>query len=307
MTVEKLEKDIKLVQECIAHWDRVIQGVDRPNAQSCSLCREYLNADEGSCKKCPICEETGRTGCHRTPYHEALAEYHMAPSWTTDRKRMRSFLVNLEIKLQRKLSGAKSHLHSEKPDMRISKLDKDIRLLDECIIHWHAVLKGEEEPSGSKCALCREYSELSSCNGCPIQESTGRPACYGTPYYDARMEHRNRSPNTTARNNMINFLTSLQEALLLERHAGVPKKLDYLPAPAKPSIDWKAVAPQYKYLARDKNGRAYLYKDAPFTGAITWLPSRTDPTFNISLTDAFVSYLPGDCDWKDSLVERPEE
>lgn len=116
MTIEKLQKDIKLVQECIMHWDRVIQGVDRPNVQSCSLCREYLlNAGMDSCKKCPIYEETGQTVCSGTPYQEALAEYYNSSS-VSERTRMRDFLRELESTLQQKLYEARKQLFVERPE-----------------------------------------------------------------------------------------------------------------------------------------------------------------------------------------------
>lgn len=144
MTVEKLKKDVKLVRECIVHWDRVIQGVDRPNAQSCSLCQEYLlNAGMDSCKKCPIYEETGQTVCSGTPYPEAFSEYYNSSS-VSERTRMRDFLWELEEKLQQKLHEARKHLFVEKPDTRIHKLDKDIKPSIDQKGEWEMTTEREE-------------------------------------------------------------------------------------------------------------------------------------------------------------------
>lgn len=76
-----------------------------------------------------------------------------------------------------------------------------------------------------------------------------------------------------------------------------------VPQPAKkPSIDWSHVAPQYKWLARDSDGAAYVYVSKPCVGdADMWATSVHDHL----RTTGFASYSPGDCDWKDSLVERP--
>jgi hypothetical protein len=72
----------------------------------------------------------------------------------------------------------------------------------------------------------------------------------------------------------------------------------------KPSIDWSHVAPQYKWLAQDENGRAWLYSDvAPYydVGNKYW-SSDARPVG----ARAFSSFQLGTCNWKDSLVERPE-
>lgn len=70
----------------------------------------------------------------------------------------------------------------------------------------------------------------------------------------------------------------------------------------KPSIDWSCVAPEFKFLARDKHGSAYIYVIRPKLGDAIWLNKGT-----CGHATAFASYQPGDCDWKDSLVERPAD
>ena len=71
----------------------------------------------------------------------------------------------------------------------------------------------------------------------------------------------------------------------------------------KPSIDWSHVAPGYKWLARDEDGRSYLFDDKPTIRISVWLAC---DGIDYAHPDGFASYAPGTCDWKDSLVERPE-
>ena len=72
----------------------------------------------------------------------------------------------------------------------------------------------------------------------------------------------------------------------------------------KPSIDWSHVAPEYQWLARDANGRGFLYEDAPrlISEGGVWA---TSPCY--LLARHFASYTPGTCDWRESLVQRPED
>jgi hypothetical protein len=69
----------------------------------------------------------------------------------------------------------------------------------------------------------------------------------------------------------------------------------------KPSIDWSHVAPKWRWLARDADDDAFLYKEKPYALHSKWSSSK-----EIRRADTFASYTPGTCDWKDSLVERPE-
>ena len=68
----------------------------------------------------------------------------------------------------------------------------------------------------------------------------------------------------------------------------------------KPSIDWNHVSEDFKYLAMDEDGECYLYTDKPRQGEWQW-------TTNLPCTPAFhfASFTPGTCDWRGSLVERP--
>jgi hypothetical protein len=69
----------------------------------------------------------------------------------------------------------------------------------------------------------------------------------------------------------------------------------------KPSIDWTQVTPNFKWLAQDGYGSAYLYENQPESGHAMWKTPG-----EIHEVRAFVSYDPGDCDWRDSLIQRPE-
>lgn len=76
------------------------------------------------------------------------------------------------------------------------------------------------------------------------------------------------------------------------------------PAPAltKPSIDWSHVAPEYRWLAVDDDAEAWLFDAEPEIEGGAWYSDGTDD----AIAAAFTSYVPGTCDWRDSLVERPE-
>ena len=76
----------------------------------------------------------------------------------------------------------------------------------------------------------------------------------------------------------------------------------YRVAVTKPSIDWSHVAPQFKWMATDDSGETWLYDDHPEILGKIWVFNGLD-CFEI---DAFASFTPGTCDWKDSLVQRPE-
>ena len=73
--------------------------------------------------------------------------------------------------------------------------------------------------------------------------------------------------------------------------------------PKKPSINWEHVDEKFKWLATNMDGGPWLYECKPTTGdANLWLPSKGE-SFKIS---GLASYVPGTCDWEDSLVKRPE-
>jgi len=73
------------------------------------------------------------------------------------------------------------------------------------------------------------------------------------------------------------------------------------PEPLIPdSINWDHVAPEWKFMARDKDRDAWLFDILP--------NERDDAWWGRDFTRArhFASYRRGTVDWKDSLVRRPE-
>ena len=79
-----------------------------------------------------------------------------------------------------------------------------------------------------------------------------------------------------------------------------PYPVEVIKSLTKPSIDWSHVSSEYNYLVQDSDGEGYLCGEEPSRVKSGW--NAGSP--NISAT-AFTSYDPGTCDWKDSLVKRP--
>ena len=80
-----------------------------------------------------------------------------------------------------------------------------------------------------------------------------------------------------------------------------PHPVEVVKSVTKPSIDWSHVSPEYNHLAQDASGAGFLYCEEPYRMNTTW--GLESPYIRAS---TFTSYVPGTCDWKDSLVERPE-
>ena len=81
-----------------------------------------------------------------------------------------------------------------------------------------------------------------------------------------------------------------------------PHPVEVVKAITKPSIDWSHVSPEYNYLAQDSSGQGYLCGKKPHRMDYAW---DMGPSPYIRAT-TFTSYEPGACDWKDSLVKRPD-
>ena len=83
-----------------------------------------------------------------------------------------------------------------------------------------------------------------------------------------------------------------------------PYPVEIVKKVTKPSINWDHVAPKYKYFSEDSEGNAFLYEEEPYvaTGASAWYAQSDE----VVEANGFASYVKGTCDWKDSLVERPE-
>jgi hypothetical protein len=70
----------------------------------------------------------------------------------------------------------------------------------------------------------------------------------------------------------------------------------------KPSINWEHVRDEYKFLAQDVTGSAWLYIEEPTPDEVYW---RAEAGVYVN-ANSYASYIPGNCDWKDSLVKRPD-
>lgn len=74
------------------------------------------------------------------------------------------------------------------------------------------------------------------------------------------------------------------------------------PAPLVPdTIDWSHVAPEWKWMARDEDGEAYLYKTEPEV-----ISSGFYAVGDMATAWDYASCRRGTVAWQDSLVERPE-
>ena len=80
-----------------------------------------------------------------------------------------------------------------------------------------------------------------------------------------------------------------------------PHPVEVVKVATKPSIDWNHVSPEYNYLTQDSNGQGYLCGKKPQRMDYAW-DMRPSPYIRAT---TFTSYVPGTCDWKDSLVKRP--
>ena len=79
-----------------------------------------------------------------------------------------------------------------------------------------------------------------------------------------------------------------------------PYPVEVIKSLTKPSIDWSHVSAEYNYLAQDENGDGYLCGKNPHRMSMAW--SMETPYIRAT---RFTSYVPGTCDWEDSLVKRP--
>ena len=79
-----------------------------------------------------------------------------------------------------------------------------------------------------------------------------------------------------------------------------PYPVEVIKSVTKPSIDWSHVSSEYNYLAQDSNGDGYLCGKNPHRMSMAW--SMETPYIRAT---RFTSYVPGTCDWEDSLVKRP--
>lgn len=85
---------------------------------------------------------------------------------------------------------------------------------------------------------------------------------------------------------------------------------DYRVKPATPDrIDWSAVKPEFRYMARDEDGKIFVFTIKPTIGKEQW--NNFDKNGNIGIAiqvDRILSSCtPGDADWTESLVSREGE
>ena len=79
-----------------------------------------------------------------------------------------------------------------------------------------------------------------------------------------------------------------------------PYPVEIVKAVTKPSIDWSHVSSEFNYLVQDSDGEGYLCSEKPSRVKSGWIAG--SPSISAI---PFSSYVPGTCDWEDSLVKRP--
>ena len=86
-----------------------------------------------------------------------------------------------------------------------------------------------------------------------------------------------------------------------------PYPVEIIKKVAKPSINWEHVDSKFKYLAEDPCGAAFVYEEKPFVAEAGWAAfSSKGEHVEVAEVYMFASYVKGICDWKESLVKRPE-
>ncbi len=78
----------------------------------------------------------------------------------------------------------------------------------------------------------------------------------------------------------------------------------YRVKPRKPSINWDHVGPKFNWLAINDEGDGVLFDKEPCRTHIGW--GLDEGFYHSVIGCTFASFDPGNCDWKDSLVERPK-
>ena len=71
-------------------------------------------------------------------------------------------------------------------------------------------------------------------------------------------------------------------------------------AVTKPSIEWSHVNEDFQYLVQDSDGLHYLFTEKPTPVVVEWIAKG-----RYFYAEHFASFTPGTCDWKESLVKRP--
>lgn len=87
----------------------------------------------------------------------------------------------------------------------------------------------------------------------------------------------------------------------LKNPALYPYPVEIIKKVTKPSINWDHVHKDFKFLAQDIDGNAWLYWEKPVLGENGWQTTQGD----CAEAQQFASYTSGTCSWEYSLVERP--
>ena len=80
-----------------------------------------------------------------------------------------------------------------------------------------------------------------------------------------------------------------------------PYPVEIVKSVTKPSIDWSHVSSEYNHLVQDSDGEGYLCGEEPACVESGW-----GAESHYVSAGAFTSYVPGTCDWRGSLVKRPD-
>ena len=80
-----------------------------------------------------------------------------------------------------------------------------------------------------------------------------------------------------------------------------PYPVEVVKKVTKPTINWDHVHSRFKWVAQDSDG-GWLYEEEPIETIDGWKCAKGDCT----PAEGFISLTLGTCDWKDSLVARPE-
>jgi hypothetical protein len=68
----------------------------------------------------------------------------------------------------------------------------------------------------------------------------------------------------------------------------------------KPAPPWNMLADWVQWVARDEDGEFWAFNEKPELGKSAWWDAYSWETLRT------LKFDPGTCDWRDSLVERPE-
>ena len=80
-------------------------------------------------------------------------------------------------------------------------------------------------------------------------------------------------------------------------------RVKHTPALIPDSVDWSQIHPDFKYIARDSDGRVYVYRTKPVLGQVQIVFMAVSGWWR--LDELLSSYKQGTVVWQDSLVERP--